>query len=285
MRVLEQPSSPSPDPSFRGIDPRIRRRRIEIRRREGRRRLAVVLAAATLIVGTLAAWGALRSPVLDVDRIAVTGARHTDRASLLRAAGLRPGEAMIDVDVAAAAAGAARLPWVASATVVRRWPGTLSVRVVERVPVAVIAVDGATGLLVDRAGRLLGPVGGKGAQYRLPVLRGVVAKGPMGSRLGPEVLDCVVFAEALAEHPVSVLAERSESLAPDPEGGVQLGLRPAGRVRLGPASMVDEKLSALAAVLSGADMANVAVVDVRVPSAPVLTRDAGVAKVSTRSTA
>ena len=240
--------------------------------------------AAAVIAVTLATWAALRSPVLDVDRIQVTGSRHVDEAAVVRAAGLELGEAMADVDVKEAATGVSRLSWVASATVTRRWPGTVAVHVVERVPVAVIAAEGGKALLADRSGRLLGPLEGGGADSELPVVD-VVARGPLGSRLAPEVLDCIVFAEALAAEPEAVPADRRGSLSPDPEGGVQLALRPSGRVRLGPASMVEEKLSALAAVLSGADMTNVDVVDVRVPSAPVLTRDAGVAKVSTRSTA
>ena len=244
-----------------------------------------MLLVLCMVVGTVAAWGALRSPLLDVDRVVVTGADRTDRDSLVRATGVRRGQAMVDVDRAAAASGASRLPWVASATVTRRWPGVVAVRVSERVPVAVLTVGQGKELLVDRVGRLLGYAAGEGEDATLPRMRGMAARGPIGSRLGREAADALVFAEALGAGRPELALVQVDHIAPDPGGGVVLLLRPQGRVRLGPASLVEEKLSALGAVVAGVDMANVSVVDLRVPSAPVLTRDAHVAKVSTRSTA
>jgi hypothetical protein len=54
--------------------------------------------------------------------------------------------------------------------------------------------------------------------------------------------------------------------------GIELRLAPAGVVRFGPAEAVGPKLRALATLLARVDLTDVAVIDLRVPDAPVLTR-------------
>jgi hypothetical protein len=54
--------------------------------------------------------------------------------------------------------------------------------------------------------------------------------------------------------------------------GVELTLLPRGIARLGDARDLAAKLDAVLTVLERASVANLAVLDVRVPSAPVLTR-------------
>src|SRR4051812_31048214 len=70
------------------IDPRIRERRIAVKRDEGRRRLRVLIGAvstATVIGGALAAT---HSALLDVDHVKVEGAARTASADIIHAAGL-----------------------------------------------------------------------------------------------------------------------------------------------------------------------------------------------------
>ncbi|MGI8794893.1 MAG: cell division protein FtsQ/DivIB, partial [Acidimicrobiales bacterium] len=138
--------------------PRIRERRVAVRREAGRRRLRLVIGLAAVAASVGASWGLTRSPLLDVDTIEVTGAIHTDPQVLLRAAGVHQGRAMVDLDPPAAAADVERLPWVAEATIVRKWPATVEVRLTERVAVAVVRAADDAWALTDATGRVLAVV-------------------------------------------------------------------------------------------------------------------------------
>jgi len=67
------PASTSPTPAEAPppvpMDPRIRDRRIEVKRAVGRRRLRVLLVAGSIIVALGLAFVTVNSPFLDVDRV------------------------------------------------------------------------------------------------------------------------------------------------------------------------------------------------------------------------
>ena len=68
----------SPSGQRRGIDPRIRQRRIEVARRRGRRRLHFVLAAAAVVVLVAAGIAVLHTPWFSVRGVTVRGSHpHT----------------------------------------------------------------------------------------------------------------------------------------------------------------------------------------------------------------
>jgi len=258
------------------IDPRIRERRLEVRRREGRRRLLVlvgVAAVAALVGGT---WGASRSPLLDVDRVEVAGAVRSDPAEVVRASGVRRGRALVDVDAGAAAAGVERLPWVRRATVRREWGGTVDIEVIERVPVAATpAGDGW--VLVDAEGRVLAGVAAPPAG--LPSVTAGSPAGPPGTELdGPwrAVLE-------VARTAPRTLLERVSAIAVVEGVEVELTLAAGGTVRFGPPEQLQEKFTAIETVLRQVDRRGLAVLDVRIPRTPVLTREEATAKVSTRT--
>ena len=78
------------------------------------------------------AWTVLASPLLAVNRVVVDGARVVPARQVLAAADVPVGGPLSRVDTAAVAARVERIPRIADALVVRRWPGTLAVVVVER---------------------------------------------------------------------------------------------------------------------------------------------------------
>ena len=261
-----------------GIDPRIRRRRLDVRRQEGRRRLRVV--TGVVVVAGLAGggWGTLRSPLLDVDRVIVQGTVRTDAAEVARASGVRRGQSLVDVDANDAARAVGRLPWVAQATVRREWPGTVAIQVAERSPVAAARVSEGEWALVDADSRVLATA--SAPPPGLPALSGREPVGPPGSRLGPgwsAVLEVAVNA------PAAVLA-RVGTIAEAPDGGVELSLTSGGVVRFGSPDQVEEKFTAVATVLAQVDVRGLAVLDVRIPRSPVLTRQEAADNVSTRTT-
>lgn len=260
-----QVKAPQPVPA--PMDPRIRRRRMEVRRDEGRRRLRVLLAVLIILTVSVAAWVAVRSPLLDVDRVQVEGVEHTAATAIVHEAAVHGGQAMIDVDEGGAARRVEGLPWIATAQVQRRWPSTVRISVTERRAVAVTRVDAGAGgwALLDATARVLeivpNPPGG------VPVLEGL---GRESARPGADL--------AAAKGPLAVVTALSPQLAARTaaviaaEGGIELKLNPRGAVRLGPPDNLKAKLIAVETVLAQVDTRNLTTLDVRLPSSPVLTR-------------
>jgi len=248
------------------IDPRIRRRQIDVLREAGRRRLRLVVVGLATVALVVAAWGATRTPLLDVDRVMVQGATQTGVPGVLTAAGIHRGEAMTDVDGAGAARRVSRLPWVLRTRVVRDWPSTVRIRVVERTAVAVvIRQDAAAWLLVDRTGRVLAPA--VVPRPDLVVVDGVAAGGAPGTNLAAPARDPLEVAAQLPPGLASRVA--TVTLGTD---GVELRLKPQGVVQLGDKTAVADKLQAALTVLAAVDGRTVSNLDVRIPSTPVLTR-------------
>lgn len=259
------------------MDPRFRQRWIEVRRQEGRRRFRVLVGITAVAVLGCAGWAATDSILLDLDRVVVEGAVHTTPDEARFASGLRPGEPMLDIDEKAVDRAVEALPWVREATVRRQWPGQVRIRVTERDPVAVAEGGPGTTALIDGTGRVLewasAPPPG------LPVLTGLPPAGPPGTTLGVDGVATLRVAVALPPE----LRSRTAGLAPAPGSGgeVELRLNPEGMVRLGPPDDLDAKFTAIRAVLAQVDVHNLAVLDVRRPENPVLTRRETAVKVST----
>jgi cell division protein FtsQ len=259
------PPRPAAEKVIPPIDPRFRQRRIEVRRVEGRRRLRVLLILLGFVLFALAVWASTRSPFLDVDRVRVTGSAHVPEAAVAAASGIHRGTAMFDVDEATARRRVEALPWVLRARVQRRWPATVTIEVQERAPIAALPGPGGVAL-VDRTGRVLtvAPAPPPGQ----PLLVGLAPAGPPGTRIGGRAGDLLAVARAV---PPSV-APRLAGIVAAEGGQVELRLRPSGVVKLGPPTALGEKLLAVETVLTQVDLTRLAVLDVRVPASPAVTR-------------
>jgi len=223
---------------------------------------------AGVVLLFLAGWGASRSPLLDVDHVRVTGAHTTTFDQVLAAAGIHRGTAMIDIDQGDAAHRIEALPWVGRASVRRRWPGTVDVGLTERVPVAAAPGRAGTWVAVDVTGRVLTVLPAPPPDQ--PTLAGMTAAGAPGTRLSGAVGGLLRVAAALP----APVRTRVAALALAEGGQVELRLRPAGTVRLGPPDDLGAKLLAVETVLGQVDVTHLAVLDVRVPQSPVVTRGA-----------
>ena len=252
-------------PASAPIDPRFRRRRIEVRRRAGRRRLRLLAGASASVALIGAAWGVSRSPLLDVDHVRLTGATHTQLQKIIQTAGSLPGRPMVDLDEAAAAHRIERLPWVENARVRRRWPNTVSIQVRERAPAASVPAAGGGWALVDDRGHVLAPV--PSAPADRTAIEGVPPAGAPGTLVPPGALAPLEVARALTP----AMRLRVGAVVRTPDGELQLRLRADGVVRLGDTGQLEAKLVAAETVLADVDAGHVAVLDVRVPDTPVLT--------------
>ncbi|MEY2421658.1 MAG: cell division protein FtsQ [Acidimicrobiaceae bacterium] len=247
------------------IDPRLRARRIAVRRSDGRRRLRRLTGLGVAAAVAVLALGVTRSPVLDVDRVRVTGATHTTVDAVQHAAGIRTHAPMTDVDLDRARQGVLALPWVQSVSVTRSWPASVRIVITERTAVAVVTAGTAGFALVDGDGRVLELSVAPPAGFML--LANVPLPGPPGSTIDPSAGDALSVARAM---PASLRPKVSTVVAQ--ADGVELRLVAGGVVRLGPATDLGSKLRAADTVLGEVDTTNLCALDVRVASAPSLTR-------------
>ncbi|MDQ3781432.1 MAG: FtsQ-type POTRA domain-containing protein [Actinomycetota bacterium] len=248
------------------MDPRIRQRRVDVRRREGRKRLWFLVVVAVVLVAAGAAVGATRSPLLDVDGVEVRGATQTPKRALLAAGGLDRQPLMVDVDAQRVSRRVEALPWVLRARTRRAWPGTVVIDVTERAPAAAVRA-GAAWATVDATGRVLdvGPLRAPG----IPAVVNVAPPGAPGTSLPDAGAGPLRVVGAL---PPSLHA-RVREIVTTPGGEVVLQLAtPGGEIRLGRPENLESKMTAALTVLDKANVARLAVLDVRVPAAPVLTR-------------
>jgi cell division septal protein FtsQ len=294
-------------------DPRIRARRIAVQRDLGRHRLRLLVAALVPALLVTAGLVLLQSPVFAVDRVVVVGDAHAPIGRVLRAGGLEGHPQLVDVNTASVSHRIETLPWVLRAEVFRDWPSSVRIVIVDRVPVAAIAVGGAGGgatgvgatelgatgagatgagatatgatgagatgthpggsspptefALVDRSGRVLARVPAK--PHGLLVVSGLGEPGAPGSLLGRRAVSALAVAAGLPKSLVRDL--RSIETVSGDAADVTLTLANGVGVLLGPANDLRAKFVALATVLQRVNLAGVATVDLRVPSAPVLT--------------
>jgi len=217
-----------------------------------------------VLCATFGGYGLTRSPLLDLDRIEVNGVEHTSADAVRQATGLELHHAMTDLDVSGARTAVAALPWVGEVHVSRRWPATVRVSVVERVPVASVrAPDGI--LLVDKTARVLERV--ETAPAGLPRLI-VIDPAVVPGATQPHVADLLSIAVQLTPE----LRAWINSLTVGPDGSPQLRLRDDVPVIFGDAVRISEKLIDLATVLTRVDLKDMCRIDVSAVHNPSVAR-------------
>ncbi|MFP5321655.1 MAG: cell division protein FtsQ/DivIB [Acidimicrobiia bacterium] len=246
------------------VDPRFRARRIAVRRDEGRRRLKRLLLLVAVAATTLAAVIVLRSPVLDVDEVAVTGTARLDADLVREATGIDLGRPILLADLGAAADALEAMPWVASAEVTRDLPGTVHVAVREREAAAVVVGDGRA-VLVDRDGRVLDDAAADAGVAHVQVVAADAPPAP-GGAVPAELHAAIELASRLGANPAGAVAAVRTAPA------LTLQLVDGGVVELGDATELDAKVEAFRTVHARVDRSCLARLDLSVPTHPVLTR-------------
>jgi len=249
------------------IDPRLRARRIAVRRAEGRRRLRFVLVGASLVTVAVFAWAISRSALLDLDHVRVEGIGTVSAASIRETIRSPRGTPLMDLDLQTIEAEVAALPWVESVDASREWPGTLRLDVVERVPVAAIPDGDDSFVLLDAQGVAMATAAGTPS---LPVIASA-ATGQLGSVQSVGIPALAVVAELTDDLVSWVDTITISGTATDPRLG--LDLVGGAVVDLGDEHLLADKIGALRAVLSGADLSCVDLIDVRVADLTTIARD------------
>lgn len=264
------------------VDPRMKARRVAVLRAEGRRRLRILLVALGVVLAAAAAWGISLTPLLDVDRMAVSGIDPANRAEIVESSQLSVGMPMVFLDVDDAQSSIAALPWVRSARVWRDWPATVRIAVDPRVPAAVVPARGGRTALVDAYGYVIGwgprPAGldaqadGSDPTAGSPVAALPHVSVPFSGQLGD--------IHTAADGPLAVVAAMPDDLrawvrtVTFEEGQNRMGLELIGGATalLGDPVLIDDKISALRAVLATADLECITTIDVTMPDLATVTR-------------
>ena len=124
-----------------------------------------------------------------VDEVLVAGRSGAEKQAILNAVNLKRGDPILGFSIGRAQSDLERLPWIAAATVERRLPNLVYIRLTERVPMALWQFDRKL-VLIDKAGTILADQGverfaklpiivGKGAPEHAPELLLNLANEPI----------------------------------------------------------------------------------------------------------
>ena len=231
-----------------------------VRAIRGRRLVAtMIVASLTIAAGSLVVS---RSSLLRLRHLEVVGTSSLTRAQVVRLAALSSSTNVLWFDAGAVERRLESDPWVATATVSRRVPGTIRISVVERAPVAMIRTEVAFTLLAAD-GVALGTVAAD------PMLPEIVVT--TGSRLPEGNAPAQAAARAIAgldggRRPAVVRAVvDAGALSVELDGGT--------RVEFGDTTGIEAKIAAARQILRWATTqgASVASVNVTAPDSPAVT--------------
>ncbi len=165
--------------SVRGVKRRVRKNRkrggeVQPKTRAlfgfGKVLLGLGVAAALGVAGLELSEHLEKSELFELERIEVTGNTRASESSLVRLSGIALKDNLMAMDVDATARMVEAHPWVAAATVSRRWPKGVELHVVEHEPRVLVALDhfyyaNADGTIVKRYS--------PGERETLPVVTGL----------------------------------------------------------------------------------------------------------------
>ncbi|MGO9873014.1 MAG: cell division protein FtsQ/DivIB [Acidimicrobiia bacterium] len=259
------------------IDPRIRERRIEVLRAAGRRRLHVTLIIASVIVVAGLGYLTVRSPLLAVDHVRISGSRREPVSAILSAADVHRGQALMFVDTGAVARRIERLRWVAQARVRREFPNTVDIDVTEYAPTAYVPMSGGRIALIAATGHVIALA--RSVPAHTVELLGEHATPTVGSSLTPpEAADVVSQLPPHLQSRVAAIDVGGATVVVDLRAGAPAGTncRPVAgsvagfeQVRLGTFDSVRDKGVAALSVLEHLAGQPFTYIDVSVPQAPV----------------
>jgi cell division protein FtsQ len=247
------------------VDDRIAERRRQFRPDPRLRRWRRTITVAVLLVLLSVAVLVERSSLVALAEVQVVGTERLDEDVVIETADLPIGTSTLRLRLGAVEDRVRALPLVADVEATRLDPLTVRLTVTERTPVLVL-VAGDSGRLVDADGVVLAA----GVEEALlPVaLPAGVALPPPGGELPAGAVEAVAVVTGLS----GPLLADVVSVEVTGDGEVDLLRRDGIRVRMGSADRLDEKLRALGAVLEDLRDTEVAVIDVRAPSTPSVSR-------------
>lgn len=201
------------DATSPGIEPRLRQRRIGVRRAESRRRLRWVLIGVGVLLVLIAGLAVLGSSLFAVDDISVEGNVYTDADELAAVIEDLHGTPVLLVDTGRAEEQIEEIPWVHDARVRTQFPNRVTIEIREREPVAAMLGTDNLSRVLDAEGRILDVVEGQ------PVAL-VWISGPGALDLTPGEFASIGYASAasLVTKLTPTIRSRVDSILVTPDG-------------------------------------------------------------------
>lgn len=252
------------------VEPRIVERRQRVaaaERRNHRRRIVIAIGIAAFLAALV---GVAVSPLLAVGTIEVSGTDRIGTDDVLRAAGIRKGDRMVDLDAAAARQAAMKEPMIASAVVTRSWPSTVRIEVTEEQPMVRIHDGDQLVAVVTRTGMVL-----DASSFDGEILPSVELAGASKLELGRDLPDRLLPTVAVVENLPTTIAGRLERAVVDGDGSITFDLGDGVEAQLGGLEDMPAKILSLRTVIEQVAPECMDVVDVTEPSRPTVTRRSG----------
>ena len=255
------------EPDAPPVDPRFRVRRLEVRRSARRRRRRIWWSVFSVVAVLAVAIGVLASPLVGVSQLAVSGSAHLSAEEVRAASSIRVGEAMVLVDIESATARIKALPWVSRARVVRRWPRGVELNIIERTPLAVVAI-GAQRWVLAEGGVVVAAATPADAQLVLVTLPESIRPDADG-----HLPVAAASAAAMVAAIPSTLRPRVSDAVVSDRGDVVVNLTCGAVIDLGSPTLMEQKfLSAETILGGGVDLSGLKRLDLRVPGDPRIER-------------
>ena len=231
-----------------------------VRAIRGRRLVAtMIVASLTIAAGSLVVS---RSSLLRLRHLEVVGISSLTRAQVVRLAALSSSTNVLWFDAGAVERRLESDPWVATATVSRRLPGTIRISVVERAPVAMIRTEVAFTLLAAD-GVALGTVAADPMLPEIVVMTG--SSLPEGNAPAQAAARAIAGLDGGRRPAVVRAVVDAGALSVELDGGT--------RVEFGDTTGIEAKTAAARQILRWATTqgASVASVNVTAPDSPAVT--------------
>lgn len=155
------------DATGHGIEPRLRQRRIGVRRAEGRRRLKWAAIGGSIFVVVVAVLALLGSSLFSVSDIDVTGLQNADAAEVQAVVDDLLDQPVLLIDTGEAEERLEAIAFVADARVRTDFPNSVRIELRERVPVATVQGTDGQFRILDADGRVLDVIAGQPVAFVL----------------------------------------------------------------------------------------------------------------------
>jgi cell division protein FtsQ len=177
------------------MEPRVAERRRGVSEDKARRRLRWILGIIGLIAAVGFGFWIVRSPVLSISSITVSGAELSNPQTVIDEMGVIVGVPTIDVDRNAIGRAIESDPWIDTVEVSVQWPGTVSITVMEHRALAP-ARAGDGWVMLSHKSTVLEPVDGpRDGEFVVDI---DTSRTPMGQPVAsPMVIGALAFGSAL----------------------------------------------------------------------------------------
>lgn len=243
------------------MDPRLRARRIAVKRAVGRRRLKWFVVVGVIVVALTAVLAVLGSSLFEVKHINASGVTARTKASYDTAAAQIEGHPVLLVDTHKIETELEKNPWIREARVSTDFPDSASVEIVERVAIATYQGADTRWRIIDVDGVVLAVIPGQPLEF-MPI-SGPGAEAEAGGSAGDAFRHAAELVEALSR----AARSRTTDVVVSETGELSLEFENTTVVLGAPENLLN-KLTWLEALLQDERATDCAVIN-------VTTRDAG----------